>query len=215
MNPQDFQTPEEMLERWSKAECKCDGSVGYLCELCHDRHIVHQLLQQRDQLLQERGEPQILPSAVQFIGRPSGDCECFCWDGVPNEQRNAIENDPAHEVDGRLYPNEVLQKIDVDPNSDGLWQFVISAVPVTNWRIKLLEELLELVRELEVEATDVKFWYDVPEDFHRMAFTANGRRVEVRLYKVFSITVDGFSDWTGVRRSEMGALATRIRDVVQ
>lgn len=45
-----LQTPEEMLERWRGVECKCDRSVGHLCEGCHDTQVLRQLIQDRDQL---------------------------------------------------------------------------------------------------------------------------------------------------------------------
>ena len=63
-------------------------------------------------------------NAVEFIGRQSGDCECFCWDDVPSEQRDAINDDPWHEVPGRLYPLDVLRRLGVD---DGMFRFTVSA----------------------------------------------------------------------------------------
>ena len=47
-----LQTPEEMLERWYRVECRCDPDVGYLCESCHDTQVVRDLIKERDAILE-------------------------------------------------------------------------------------------------------------------------------------------------------------------
>lgn len=67
-----LQTPEEMLERWHGVECKCDPSVGYLCECCHDTQVLRDLIKKTEYLrdLLER-----LMSEVRPYCRPS--CDVF------------------------------------------------------------------------------------------------------------------------------------------
>lgn len=53
---------------------------------------------------------EIIPAvggSVSFVGRVSGDCECFCWDDVPKEDHKRIVPD-AWQGEGRLYPNDIL-----------------------------------------------------------------------------------------------------------
>lgn len=42
--------PEEMLKSWESAICNCDMSVGWICERCHDIHVLKQLIAERDAL---------------------------------------------------------------------------------------------------------------------------------------------------------------------
>lgn len=56
-------------------------------------------------------------SSATFVGVISGDCECFCWDEVPepdcqliNPEPEWIRNDPELRelgVPGRVYPNDI------------------------------------------------------------------------------------------------------------
>ena len=60
------------------------------------------------------------PRSISFIGRQSGDCECFCWDGVPIDQRKSIVGQVVHAMDvqmgdpmDRIYPDDIMRKLRV------------------------------------------------------------------------------------------------------
>lgn len=67
--------------------------------------------------------------SVVFSGRTSGDCECFCWDDVPEGERHEVTPDPWHEeIAGRLYPDDVMAKLGVEEGKR--YYFTITAVEV-------------------------------------------------------------------------------------
>jgi len=45
--PLHLDKPEQMLARWETYPCRCDPSVGFLCERCHDLAVIRILLQER------------------------------------------------------------------------------------------------------------------------------------------------------------------------
>ena len=57
------------------------------------------------------------PESATFSGELSGDMECFCWDGVPEQECETIKNEQQwikddHELrerGDRLYPGDVLR----------------------------------------------------------------------------------------------------------
>ncbi len=58
--------------------------------------------------------------SISFIGRQSGDMECFCWDDVPENQRKNIVGQRIHAIDkemgdrlDRLYPSDIMNKLKV------------------------------------------------------------------------------------------------------
>jgi len=83
----------------------------------------------------------------------------------------------------------------------------------TQWRVDLLAELLGHIRERGVTAADAAIWYDEPSDFHYLSFMARGKVFAVRFYKVFSMSINGVDNWTGVVRSDVIRLANHIADV--
>jgi hypothetical protein len=91
----------------------------------------------------------------------------------------------------------------------------------TQWRIDLLGELLLLVtngfgEDPGVAVSDVKIWYDEPNDFHRLSFVSQGTKVDVRFYKVFSVRYDDVRDgWVGCLRSSVIRFAKHIRENVR
>lgn len=46
---------------------------------------------------------------LSFTGKVGGDGECFCWNGVPKEDKIQIEGEPAYEAD-RLLEEEFRQE---------------------------------------------------------------------------------------------------------
>ncbi len=73
---------------------------------------------------------QDFPNSVTFQGRVSGDCQCFCWDDVPLEQRSQIVE--SHSVDveygcrlDTMYPNDVLGYLKCE--HDQLYIFTVFA----------------------------------------------------------------------------------------
>lgn len=88
----------------------------------------------------------------------------------------------------------------------------------TQWRIDLLQDLLQLVvycygNSPLVAVENIRIWYDAKEDFHRMTCEIGGNRVAVRFYKVFSASVSDVDVWVGCPRHEVGALAKCLRDL--
>ena len=69
---------------------------------------------------------------VSFTGRVSGDCECFCWDDVPESELRAIDpvDRDEHDVPGRLYPNNVVWALGVPFGSKELFRFTVTVEPV-------------------------------------------------------------------------------------
>lgn len=84
----------------------------------------------------------------------------------------------------------------------------------TQWRVDLLADLLRRVRHAGVDAEDAEIWYDEPSDFHYLSFMAGGEVFAVRFYKVFSMSVNGVDDRTGVLRCDSDALVRRVRERV-
>lgn len=68
-------------------------------------------------------------NSVQFVGRPSGDCECFCWDSVSPAVRDEIAGQPRFAPPDRLYPSDVLRKLGVDAAGDSLFCFTVMVRP--------------------------------------------------------------------------------------
>ena len=58
------------------------------------------------------------------------------------------------------------------------------------FRLDRLVELAGLLQERIPDARDFRIWYDEAEDHHRLRFTAGGRTLTVRYYKVFAIDED-------------------------
>jgi len=96
------------------------------------------------------------------------------------------------------------------------------------FREPLLETLKELVLAVKmgpcshsevVEVSDVKLWYDSYSDFHMLQFTARGRVVEVRLYRVFGSWIhdvgkpreSGKEFWVGCLGHRVEAYANGLR----
>lgn len=87
----------------------------------------------------------------------------------------------------------------------------------TQWRIDVLEELLRYVisdqgEKVLLEVTDPVLWHDEGSDFHRLDFKANGKIFEVRLYKVFSVSIDGKDGWVGCLRGMIYDFAKYLRE---
>ena len=91
----------------------------------------------------------------------------------------------------------------------------------TQWRIDMLKELLDAiiysyrdpeVTEPLVSLSNVKIWYDEPNDFHMLSYDAGGNHIEVRLYKVFSSKINGKDGWVGCPRYSEGKFAKHLRD---
>lgn len=85
----------------------------------------------------------------------------------------------------------------------------------TQWRVDLLVELLEMVRERGFVCDDAEIWYDEPSDFHYLSFIAGGKVFAVRFYKVFSMSVNGVDNWAGILRSRIVLLADHIAEVAR
>lgn len=67
---------------------------------------------------------------ARFRGRTSGDCECFCWDGVPIEHTKVLSR--TYEFDSefgedltRLYPNDIFEYLGC--KDDEMYEFIITA----------------------------------------------------------------------------------------
>ena len=87
----------------------------------------------------------------------------------------------------------------------------------TQWRIDLLQELLNLVvyaygSHPFVAVENARVWYDAAEDFHRLEYTASGKKIEVQFYKVFSSKIDGRDGWRGCVRSDIVEFARHLRE---
>lgn len=74
----------------------------------------------------------------------------------------------------------------------------------TEWRFDLLKEILNHVHFGPIpghsQVLDIQnphIFYDQNQDFHHLTFEAGGKSVNVRLYKVFSVTIDGKNGWIG------------------
>lgn len=66
--------------------------------------------------------------SVTFIGRISGDMECFCWDDVPIVQRAGLVKTHTFDLDNgerldRMYPNDVFDHLGC---KDKRYRFTIS-----------------------------------------------------------------------------------------
>lgn len=83
---------------------------------------------------------------------------------------------------------------------------------LTQWRVDLLTALGVQLMELKVPMRDVKIFYDVAEDYHRMTFMSGDKFVNVRFYKVYAVEVDGRDFWIGVLRSSVYALAKAMKE---
>lgn len=88
----------------------------------------------------------------------------------------------------------------------------------TEWRFTLLKELLDLVHTGQVsgiskvlEVENPQIFYDQTYDFHHLTFQANGKSLNVRLYKVFSVTIDDSMGWTGCPQGHIHSFADYIR----
>ncbi len=73
MHMHKHETPEQVLVRWNGIECKCDWSVGHLCECCHDSQMLRNLIRERDELQQRIIG---LVVAVETMQRCGSDGEC-------------------------------------------------------------------------------------------------------------------------------------------
>lgn len=87
----------------------------------------------------------------------------------------------------------------------------------TQWRIDTLNELIYHVVYLfgetpTVQVSDVQIWYDAEQDFHRLSYTAAGNKIEVRLYKVFSSTINGVDGWVGCPQYNQSGFARHLRE---
>jgi len=88
----------------------------------------------------------------------------------------------------------------------------------TQWRIDLLCELLQFVvygpygSNVVLSVSGTKIWYDETYDFHRLEFMANGHKVHVQLYKVFSSFIDEKDGWRGCPTYDIVLFANSIRN---
>jgi hypothetical protein len=63
------ETPEQMLDRWSHYDCKCDDSVGFVCEVCHDTRVVKDLMQTvKDLKLAVKSQEELLAAVKKRKG---------------------------------------------------------------------------------------------------------------------------------------------------
>jgi hypothetical protein len=58
------------------------------------------------------------PRSISFVGSPSGDMECFCWNNVPEDQRESIVGKIIHKIDkftdchlDVIYPGDLTRKL--------------------------------------------------------------------------------------------------------
>ncbi|MCK9458518.1 MAG: hypothetical protein M0R80_02595 [Proteobacteria bacterium] len=59
--------------------------------------------------------------SISFIGRQSGDSECFCWDDVPVDQRKAIVGKKSHAMDVDFL--RAVQTCENEEVEDGLEEY--------------------------------------------------------------------------------------------
>lgn len=75
-------------------------------------------------------------SSATFVGVQSGDCECFCWDDVPQDECDKIRQEPEwiksdpelRERDGRLYPGDVLRFLGCEDGKRYRFTITVEAV---------------------------------------------------------------------------------------
>lgn len=88
MDTTKLQTPEEMLERWQGVACRCDPSVGHICECCHDAQVLRDLINDRDRLrdgidywsyCMSQGMQQTCPEKVDELGDFLMSCKVAPW----------------------------------------------------------------------------------------------------------------------------------------
>ena len=82
----------------------------------------------------------------------------------------------------------------------------------TQWRVDLLAELLNDICSRDVPVEDATIWYDETRYFHYLSFMAGGDIFAIRFCNVFSLSVNGVDDWTGVLRSNSSQLVHRIAE---
>ncbi len=66
----------------------------------------------------------------------------------------------------------------------------------TQWRFDELKDLAGLINE-QIGVAEFNLFYDPIQDFHHLAFEYNGHKADIRLYRVFSESVDGKDGWVG------------------
>jgi hypothetical protein len=80
---------------------------------------------------------------------------------------------------------------------------------------EVMKPLAELIKDSIPAAEQFKLWYDNVEDFHHLSFRANGKLVDIKVYKGMSYTVDGKDGWVGCptyqRYSFVESIAKAVR----
>ena len=67
----------------------------------------------------------MVTKTIEFTGVLSGDCECFCWDGVPEETwMKILKTVDEFDIKGRVYPGDVLSYLGCD--YDKKYKFTIT-----------------------------------------------------------------------------------------
>jgi len=88
----------------------------------------------------------------------------------------------------------------------------------TQWRFDLLSELLDRIkngpmpgqsRQVVVESPILD--YDREHDFHHLRFMTDGKKVDIRLYKVFAVEIDGQDLGMRCPRSQVWDCSIAIR----
>lgn len=92
-------------------------------------------------------------------------------------------------------------------------------------RTKRLHRVLDLIvygnhfhgsvpTKVLLEVRNAKIWHDLSDDFHRLSFEANGQKIVIRYYKVFSVQLNGVDAWVGTVYSLLPDLATDVRNLL-
>lgn len=76
---------------------------------------------------------------------------------------------------------------------------------IDNFVLPLAEEIQRRFPEV-----DIQIYYDASADFYHCEFVANGKRFDVRYYKVFSVSIDGKDGWVGCPRGQMHSFVDAI-----
>lgn len=76
---------------------------------------------------------------------------------------------------------------------------------IDNFMTPLADEIRHRIPE-----TPCNIYYDEQSDFYHCVFEINGKKFDVRYYKVFSIQIDGKDKWIGCPRHQVLALVDYI-----
>lgn len=116
-----FRSASEIRIQWMRL-IGCDDQ-----EILDNINDVNSVAEEQEQLdaairLNKSNLVTVSSKSVSFIGRISGDMECFCWDGVLFDDKINCLSDDYHP--GRLYPGSVLRHLGCD--TDKQYKFIIS-----------------------------------------------------------------------------------------